>query len=372
MTLAEVPAESEGAAVDPWRAFVFPNRVRELRQNAGFPTLMGLSAELPHIPYIRLSKIERGEVFARSDELTQIATALSTEPDALLLDIDAPDFDLADWAAPFLDPASIDWDEERFAVLLAAALRARRHDDRALTLARLGEDFGLPPVVVSRLENAQKPLGRWGAGTIDGLCAVFGVKREHTLRRHVLAQHRSGALVSYFPAIGGPEARLARTRERTAELVADLARLRHPLAPPLQPPIGFPEGTPMAAEPPSTPRMLPVFGSALAGGLIADTPTPDRIEAPAAAGPRAYGLRLCRATLGLGMPSNATLVVDPDRYPVAGGLAVLREADGYRVLAVLQDRNGAMQGHSVAPEIEIALDEKDPADVAAVIAASFV
>ena len=61
---------STGAPViDLYRAFVFPNRVREQRQRQGFAKLLRLAARIPEIPYIRLSKIERGEVVARPDEL---------------------------------------------------------------------------------------------------------------------------------------------------------------------------------------------------------------------------------------------------------------------------------------------------------------
>ncbi|WP_163364596.1 helix-turn-helix transcriptional regulator, partial [Escherichia coli] len=83
---------------DFYRAIVFPNRVREQRQRHGFAKLLRLSAGIPEIPYIRLSKIERGEVVARPDELRRIAAALGIAPADLLLDIDSPDFDIAAWA----------------------------------------------------------------------------------------------------------------------------------------------------------------------------------------------------------------------------------------------------------------------------------
>ena len=128
--------------IDFYRAIVFPNRVREQRQRHGFAKLLRLSAGIPEIPYIRLSKIERGEVVARPDELRRIAAALGIAPADLLLDIDSPDFDIAAWAEPFSDGAQIDLKEERFAVLLGAALRARRTLDPALTIAMIERDFG--------------------------------------------------------------------------------------------------------------------------------------------------------------------------------------------------------------------------------------
>lgn len=363
--------------VDPFRAVIFPNRVREQRRRHAYPKLMALAAALPAIPYIRLSKIERGEVAPRADELVRIARLLEIEPAALLLDVDAPGFDIAAWAEPFTDGAPVDVEEERFAVMLAAALRLRRQGDRGLTIAVLDEQFGLPAVILSRLENAQKPLGRWNPGTREALCRLLGAEDEAVLRRNVLGQYRAGELDAHLGGIVAPDARLARTRERMAALVAELAA-----------PAAIPPGSPDAAVPdpgrpaasarigdgaaPGTPRLLPVLGAPLAGGLIAATPTPAQIEAPAAAGERAFGLRVCRATLGGGMPSHATVIVDPDRFPAAGGLAVVREGGDYRLLAVTQDRTGVTTGYSVAPDVEIAIDSLDPADVAAVIAASFI
>ena len=89
------------------------------------------------------------------------------------------------------------------------------------------------------------------------------------------------------------------------------------------------------------------------------------------AGPRAYALRVCRATLGAGLPSGAVVVVDPDRFPVAGSLAAIRSDDGHRLVTVTFDRTGATKGYSVMPDMEIALDDLDRADVHAVVAAIF-
>ena len=83
--------------IDPFRNIVFPNRLRGKRSAAGFLKLLRFAAVLPEIPYIRLSKIERGEVVARTDELVRIATALGIAPIDLLVDIDDPGFDIADW-----------------------------------------------------------------------------------------------------------------------------------------------------------------------------------------------------------------------------------------------------------------------------------
>lgn len=353
---AEIP-------VDLYRAFVFPNRMREQRQRHGYPKLLSFAVSIPEIPYIRLSKIERGEVVARPDELRRIAKALDIPPADLLLDIDAPRYDVAHWAEPFFDPASVDLAEERFAVLLGSALRARRSADPALTIAALDRDFNLPAVNLSRIENARKPFSRWNAAIQGALYAVFGVPGEAALRDFVAAEYRRGALDGFLALTADPSGRHERSRARIAELATALA--------------GEPRSQPVPDAPPRPtplrgPRLIPVHGVPLAGGLIGDIPTGESIEAPRPAGPRTFALRVDRASLGGGMPAKSTIFADPDRYPLPGGLAVLREGEGWRLLAIASGRDGRMMGYSTNPDIERPLDDCDPATVAAVIAAAFI
>lgn len=346
--------------VDLHRAYIFPNRMREQRRSHGYPKLLRLAAAIPEIPYIRLSKIERGEVIARPDELRRIAAALGIAPAELLLDIDAPGFDIAAWAEPFEDGSPADLEEERFAVLLGAALRARRLSDAALTISAVEREFGLPPVNLSRIENALKPFARWNAATHAALYALFGVSNEAALRQLIAAQHGTGALDAFLSKVSDPAARHARSRARIAELAAALEEM---------PAMPVPRPAPATV---GSVRLIPVHGGALPRGLIADTPTGETIEGPRVAGPRAFGLKVGRATLGGGLPGQATVVADPDRLPVPGGLAALREEAGWRLLTVGSDRDGRTIGYSVNPELEIALDECDPARLAAIVSAIFV
>ncbi|WP_404337368.1 helix-turn-helix domain-containing protein [Sphingomonas sp. MMS12-HWE2-04] len=352
--------------VDLHRTFVFPNRMREQRRAQGYQKLLRLAASIPEIPYIRLSKIERGEVVARPDELRRIAAVLGVAPLDLLLDIDAADYDVARWAEPFRDGFPVDVEEERFAVLLAAALRARRAGDPALTIAAIERDYGLPPVNLSRIENAQKVLPRWNAATLRALFSLFGVPDAAALRVHVEARYRSGALDMLVGTIASPEARHARSRTRIADIAAVLAE---------------PGAVPVAAEPAQiapvaqvlpVAKRVPVLGTPLPAGLVSDTPTGETVEPPSAAGPHAFALRVCRATLGAGLPAKATVIVDPDRFPAPGGLAALREEAGWRLLSVGSARDGRMIGYSCNPELEFLLDDVDPSRVAAVTAALFV
>ncbi|NIJ20854.1 transcriptional regulator with XRE-family HTH domain [Sphingomonas naasensis] len=350
--------------VDLYRCFVFPNRMREQRHAAGHVRLLRLAAVIPEIPYIRLSKIERGEVVPRADELRRIAAAFGIAPAALLLDIDAPGFDIARWAEPFLDGTPPDMAEEQFAVLLGAALRARRTGDPALTIAAIERSFGLPPVNLSRIENAQKTFDRWGAPVREALLRLFDLANETELRAHVAALHASGMLDGYLANIANPTLRHERTRTRIAELATTLAT---PAADTPAPVVAAIAAAPGAASV----RLVPVLGTPLPHGLIADTATTEKAEAPHAAGPRAFGLRVCRATLGGGLPGQSVVIVDPDRFPAPGGLAALREEDGWRLLSVGADRDGRMIGFSSNPELEIPLDDRDPAQIAGVVAAIF-
>jgi len=356
-------------AIDPYRNIVFPNRIREHRAGHGHPKLLGFAARIPEIAYIRLSKIERGEVFARADELARIADAIGVGAEALLIDVDAPDFDMAAWALRFAEGGvSDDADEARFAILLAAAVRRQREVVPHLTASAIDTQYGLAPVILSRIENAQKGLGRWSAEIVTALCRLFEVPDEAALRRRVEAMHADGALDRHLPDIADPERRRRRTSQRIAALAAELRR--PPVELPPRPTAERPAAVPGA---PLRPRLVPVHGApASAPGGILLLPTGAAVEAPTIAGPRSFGVRIGRAVLGAGLPGHATVIVDPDRYPQAGGLALVRDGEVHRVVAVLLDRSGALIGHAAQPEYEVAIDTLASGDVAAVIAAQFV
>lgn len=347
--------------IDLYRGFVFPNRMREQRLAHGHAKLLRLAASIPEIPYIRLSKIERGEVVPRTDELRRIAAALDVAPSELLLDIDARGFDIAAWAAPFVDHTPPDLDNECFAVLLAAAVRARRTGDPTLTIAAIERDYGIPPVNLSRIEHAQKTFDRWNRTTQQALLQFFDVPSEAKLRAHVAALHAAGALDTFVGTVANPVARHDRSRARITELASALSE-PETLTP--APSIGTgPVAMPV--------RLVPVLGAPLPDGLIGDMPTPEKVEAPHSAGPRAFGLRTCRATLGGGLPGQAIVIADPDRFPVPGGLAALHEEAGWRLLSVGVGRDGRMMGYSSHPDLEVALDDRDPERLAAIVAAIF-
>lgn len=354
--------------LDPYRTFIFPNRIRELRSRHGFPTLLALASALSDIPYIRLSKIERGEVVARADEIARVAGLLGVDPCELLIDVDDPGFDIATWSEPVREGKVTDLAEDEFAIMLASAVRARRARKADLTIAAIERDYGIPPVILSRIENALKTVDRWNEATLNGLCRLFEVADVGALRQEVENQYLHGLLDDYVGIVADPGARIDKTRARIAALRNELSASGNPST--------VTEAAARAA--PATPeahraqvRLLAVKGAPLPGGLIAPTDTGLKVEAPRAAGPRAFGLRICRPTLGAGLPGNAIVVADPDVFPPSGGLAVIREEGGYRLLAITFDIHGAMFGHSVNPSMEMPLDGVDPADIATVISASF-
>lgn len=362
--------------IDPFRNIVFPNRLREKRRAAGFLKLLRFAAVLPEIPYIRLSKIERGEVVARTDELVRIATALGIAPIDLLVDIDDPGFDIAEWAQPFADGKPLDSDEERFALLLAAAVRARRALDADLTIADVEERFGLAQVNLSRVENAAKPWPRWNAAVRSALLRMFGVADDAALRQAVLTAYHDGSLAPFLEHIVDPEHRWSRSRNRIASLAQELSKLSaaHPSIPaPSLPVEQSPDEEPVVLRPSSSThaRALTVYGAPLPDGLIDFVKTGGTIDAPRDVSDAAFALRVGRATLGGGLPGHAVVVVDPGRYPVAGGLAAVREGTAWRVVAVTIDRDGVLGGYSVNPAREVPIDGRDAAEVAAVVAALF-
>lgn len=371
--------------MDRYRSIVFPNAVRELRKSRGFLKLLSLAKHIPDIPYVRLSKIERGEVFAKAHELVRIASELRVDPQQLLIDIDLQGFDIAEWAEDLHDWSAGDLEEDYFTVALAAAVRARRESDKALSIAAIEHNYGIAPVILSRLENAHKPLGRWNAQTVRAICSLLGVLDVKELRAYVADAQASGALDAYLPAIANPAIRVEKTKAKVDALRAELtetpvvasihrARTSQPsrIVSPAQ--LQTEEEVQLLAaikaSETATVRLVPVFGVPRLDGLIDPAPVGCMVEAPRRAGSKSYGLRVCRATLGPALPAHATVIIDPDCFPSQGGIAVVREEGGLRLLIVTFDRQGKMIGFSANPDREVVLDGIDPADIATVIGVS--
>lgn len=220
------PGTSAKVTIDPFRTIVFPNAVREQRQTSGVKSLLALSNELPDIPYVRLSKIERGEVVARAEELQAIAAVLDlSDATDLLIDVDSVSFSMEQWANAQADLKPLNHEAEELAILLAAAFRARRTRDPEMTLTHLQQVYQLPTVIVFRIENAVKPFDRWNSTTIGCICAVLGQPGRDELVQFLRAAHESGHLAEWLTMVPGAEERERRTRERVRALRKELASL---------------------------------------------------------------------------------------------------------------------------------------------------
>lgn len=339
---------SSSSATDT--AFVaFPNRIRELRRTRGFHRLRSLAEAVPFIPYIRLSRLERGESFARPDELRGIAAALSVAPTALL-----PDLATTLATAAGRSGRQVSTGEADAPRKLAASIRLVRKG--RWTVSEMHRRFHLPPVILARLEAGSRPLERWNDATRDALRRLFEVADDAALTATVEYRFAAGELAEELALLDDQGPQMARRSRRMAALRAELDEQKVSLSAPL----------------PGEPRQLQVVGSPLPGGLVAPTPVGGlAVEPPRRAGPNAFALRVCAPTLGLGLPAHAVVIADPDVPALPGGIAVLRVGVGYRILALGFGRGGTVRGLTVAPPLDVPFDGLDPADLSAVIAVVF-
>ena len=327
----------------------FPNHIRELRRARGFHKLQSLAEAVPSIPYIRLSRLERGESFARPDELRDVAAALSVPPIALL-----PDPARSQATSANVSNSRAIAGEPEASRKLAAAIRRVRKGRWAVS--ELHRQFNIPPVILARLEAGSRPLERWNDATRDSLRRLFEVADDAALINLIEHRFAAGELADELAALDDAGPKMARRLRRMAALRSELGE--HEIAPDSC--LG------------DQPRRLKVVGSPRPGGLIAPTPVGGlAVEPPRRAGPNAFALRVCAPTLGLGLPAHAIVVADPDVPALPGGIAVLRVGDDYRILALGFGRGGAVRGLTVAPPLDVPFDGLDPADLSVVIAVLF-
>ena len=174
------------------RSTVFPNRLRDLRREKEFESLIDFHRTMSDMTYSRLAKIERGQIFPRPDELITIAEALDVDPEDLLIDVTDPAFDREAWARDHVE-ASLSYRGGAMADMrIGAALRIRRHElGRSTTDMK---DFGLPAATVSRIENADRPFSRWSDDIVEGVRRVFGVTSQAGITRKINAYEKDGIL----------------------------------------------------------------------------------------------------------------------------------------------------------------------------------
>ena len=200
------------------RSTVFPNRLRDLRREKGYESLIDFHKTMSDMTYSRIAKIERGQIFPRPDELIAIAEALGVDPEDLLIDVTDPSFDREEWAREHVE-ASLNYRGGTLADMrLGAALRIRRHElGRSTTDMK---DFGLPAATVSRIENADRPFSRWSEDIAQGVRRVFGVTSQAGMTRKINSYEKDGSLHEMLYELFSTEALRARQVAPFAQIAA--------------------------------------------------------------------------------------------------------------------------------------------------------
>lgn len=192
------------------RSTVFPNRLRDVRSDQGFASLIDFHKLVPDITYSRLAKIERGQIFPRADELVTISEKLNCRAEDLLIDVTDPSFDRAAWAHGHVEASLAYRGGTMEDMRLGAALRIRR---RQLGLSTTDmKPFGLPAATVSRIENADRPFSRWSPDIAEGVRRVFGISSVAGISRKVKSYEKDGeldAMMAELFSVGSLQSRQA-------------------------------------------------------------------------------------------------------------------------------------------------------------------
>lgn len=330
------PLEENGIV----RSAVFPNAVRDVRRRRGFSTLREFDGKVD-VTYTRLAKIERGEIFPTGSEMRSIARGLGVPVGSLLLDQNDPEFDRESWARDHIEAKLAHRGGGLEAMKLGAAMRVRRQ-----ALGRSTTDmksFGLPAATVSRIENADRPIQRWDAGTQKGIAKVLGARGAAAAMEKVAAMFEAGELDAMLHTLFSPEAMEERNRKRLKTLLTELpgkkvARMLQDLDS-----VGA-EIDVMACVP-------------AADGGFSITGSERRVAVPANAGRASFAIEVAEAVLGPGLPVDTVVVADPDQAPVAGDVAVILASDRseVRLLSVSDDGDGLI-GFSMAMDQTVRMD----------------
>ena len=324
-----------------------------------------------------MSKIERGEVLPKPQEIDILAKYLRVNPLDFLLDIDNARFNISDWAKPFCKEVETPSDGDVLAIFLGAAVRMKRLANPLLTIATMEREFGIQAVNLSRIENATKPLEKISARLRQMLINFFNVTDEEALKLKLGAFFEAGMLDPYIGDIRNPVQRMARTARHSSFLRTFFSgKIENDLT------LGKRvEGTAESnitshhseyrSERRAIIRTGLVYGSPLNDGTVKKTPVGKAVQIPESAGPNAWAMLVCRPTLGLGLPGRTVVIVDPDQFPNAGSLAVIDEGDRYRLVAVSIDKDGELRGYSERPAADIPIEGIEASRIHAVVAAIF-
>lgn len=331
------------------RGAVFPNAVRDVRRDRGFPTLRDFDGKVS-VTYTRLAKIERGEIFPSAQELNQIAKALEVPVGKLLVDISDPEFDREQWARDHIEAKLKFRGGGIEAMRLGAALRVKRLEMKRSTTDM--KEFGLPAATVSRIENADRPLERWDRIVQRGIAKVFGVRSSQSVQNEVMRMREAGELDDMLMSLFSPEAIEERNTRRLRNLLTDLPGQTAKILLDKLPGATEPEvhGAPVSAT-------IDVLGVAGEYGLISLVETGRSVVRPEGLDADVVAIQVTQPVLGPGLPTGSVLIVDPGMQPSAGDVAVVINMSdaSARLLSVLEGRDG-LEGFSMASDKVFSLE----------------
>ena len=199
---SQIPVVENGIA----RLTVFPNKLREIRREAGYETLKDFveATKLDAVNYIRLAKIERGQIFPRPEEMLALAEVLKVEPIDLVIDTLDGKFDRVAWAHENIKATLKFSGGNRKDMRIGAALRVRR---RILGIPILSlQAFGLPAATASRIENAERPFERWKPKVQKAVARAFGLRSMDNVEKVIDSYEEDGSLAATMAELFSPEA----------------------------------------------------------------------------------------------------------------------------------------------------------------------
>lgn len=383
---ARIQLENNGVA----RSIAFPNRVRDVRHDAGFGTLRDFDAKVD-VSYNRLAKIERGEVVPTPEEILGIAEALSVPVGRLLIDTTSPDFDREKWARDHVEASLQHRGGDLPAMILGAAMRTERITRRLSTTDL--KDFGLPAATASRIENADRPLDRWDLKVKKSIAKLMGAPSFAEARKLAERRYRAGDLDAMLKELFSPEKIRARENKKVQDLLKKLPgkEAESILSKIEAESQSLPEATRITSrgkafsllaandakpEPVKAPAerrparaataTLAVMGVPLPGGRIGLEDAGSTVARPDGAGPEAIAIRMVKATLGPGLPAGSILIADPAQTVSAGDLIVVMDADGGTAMAMASedDGNGGIRLVSSMPRLSIPMGDLDASEKA--------
>ena len=369
---SQVPVVESGIV----RTTVFPNKLRDLRRKAGYEMLTDFIREtgLKDINYTRLAKIERGQIFARPDEVIEIAKLLNVEPMSLFIDTVEKDFDRESWARDHTEASLTFRGGTREDMRIGAAMRIRRRE-LGLSTTDLKKKYGMPAATASRIENAERPFHRWPDKIRKATAKMMGGASMRDIARTVTAYEQEGRLDAMMAELFSQRSLDQRHNASLLALVQKLpgkkaekfaAKLEQMMAEKGLVDWSANLSVVAAAGQPdifSEDQTMPVLEGKTHDGwtMVSETKKTftRNFKAPGIA------LKLDKPVLGLGIPTSALLVFELiDRSEVKGEM-VLALIDGPRVRVV--SARPAGRGFKLAqvnPEWQSALSKESDVRVA--------